>query len=286
MASYQELNNYFYNQFQRDLPRATISRWVTKGYVKGIKEKNIWNYDFDSFKQYIHSNEYQTKARSTKEKPKDYIGKTIGKLKVIGIVPKEEYDQQYNGTLMYCDCLNCGKKHIQVRFSYLTTNGNYHQETCGCGRKQRAFLASSRPGMREEFINQYKDNFEWFLFLHKLLVDSATDRYYINCPIEEYEEAIQQLEIDKQFLMVYNFWKAHKKESTYYDWAKPSLDHIIPKSKGGGNNFANLQVLTVFENLAKRDMTQEEWTEFKEKTHTTSDYFIENIMSERRENIV
>jgi hypothetical protein len=86
--------------------------------------------------------------------------------------------------------------------------------------------------------------------------------------------------------MVYSFWKAHEKEDTYYDWAKPSLDHIIPKSKGGGNNFTNLQVLTVFENLAKRDMTQKEWVEFKEKTHTTSDYFIENIMSERRENIV
>lgn len=52
---------------------------------------------------------------------------------------------------------------------------------------------------------------------------------------------------------------------------------MIPKSKGGTNELNNLQVLTVFENLAKRDMTWDEWNIFKEKTNTTSDYFIENI---------
>lgn len=288
MSSYQELNTYFTEKFGRELPRATIARWVKKGIVKGNKNKNIWDYDFDSFKQYVNSKEYDIKNRASKEKPENYIGKRIGDLEIISIVPKDEYLQNYKGTLMYCNCLRCGKKHFQVRFSYLTSNGNYHQETCGCGRKEKAFLASCRKDMRPEFLNEYKNNFEWFLFLHKLLVDSSTDRYYINCPIEEYEAAIKKLEIDKQFLVIYNFWKDHQKENTFYDWAKPSLDHIIPKSKGGGNEFSNLQVLTVFENLAKRDMTQEEWTEFKEKTHTTSDYFIENIIasSERRENIV
>lgn len=48
-------------------------------------------------------------------------------------------------------------------------------------------------------------------------------------------------------------------------------------SKGGSNNIDNLQYLTVFENLAKRDMTMEEWEQFKKDTHTTSDYFYESI---------
>ena len=63
-----------------------------------------------------------------------------------------------------------------------------------------------------------------------------------------------------------------------YDYAKPSLDHIIPKSKGGQNHYTNFQILTVYENLSKRDMTQDEWEEFKKQTNTTSDYFVENIL--------
>jgi hypothetical protein len=49
-------------------------------------------------------------------------------------------------------------------------------------------------------------------------------------------------------------------------------------SRGGTSKLSNLQILTVFENLAKRDMTMEEWNIFKEKTNTHSNYFIEEVM--------
>ena len=71
-------------------------------------------------------------------------------------------------------------------------------------------------------------------------------------------------------------WKErnNEKDTTFYDWYKPSLDHIVPKSRGGDNSLDNLQYLTVFENLSKRDMTMIEWEEFKQKTNTKSELFL------------
>ena len=76
------------------------------------------------------------------------------------------------------------------------------------------------------------------------------------------------------------FWKRQERlKNVFYDWAKPSIDHIIPKVKGGTNELNNLQFLTTFENLSKRDMTMEEWDSFKKITNTHSNYFIEEVMS-------
>jgi hypothetical protein len=47
--------------------------------------------------------------------------------------------------------------------------------------------------------------------------------------------------------------------NNYDKYKKPLIDQIIPKAKGGTNDLNNLQFLTWFENLSKRDMTQEEW---------------------------
>ena len=106
------------------------------------------------------------------------------------------------------------------------------------------------------------------------------DNYYgSKCSLSEYEEAINKIYNDKQFNIVYNFWQNNKnKTKTFYDLAKPSLDHILPLSRGGTSHLDNLQVLTVFENLAKRDMTMEEWNNFKKETNTRSAYFIEEVM--------
>ena len=83
---------------------------------------------------------------------------------------------------------------------------------------------------------------------------------------------------DINFNIIYKNWLEQDKDNTFYNWYKPSLDHIIPKSKGGTNNIDNLRFITVFENLAKRDMDLEEWEEFKNRTNTHSNLFIEEIV--------
>lgn len=206
----------------------------------------------------------------------DLCGKKVGKLTVISIVPKELRPSQNHGHYWYCDC-SCGTKHIMVPTAYLTGNGNYTQTSCGCDRKIKAFLSSTRNDITEEWINSF-DDFDKLLFIHSMISHSAgigIKEYQL----QDYKNIIIKLYNDKQFNAVYNFWLENKKNyTTFYDWAKPSLDHIIPRSRGGSDLADNLQVLTVFENLAKRDMTWSEWEDFKRVTNTHSNYYIESIM--------
>ena len=280
MATVKELREVYKKQYNKDFPQATLSRWVKEGKIK-VTKINSRNYDYnlDDFIRIINSKEYMTKCKALQEKPENYIGRIKGHLLIKSVVPKEEYLTNYAGTLMYCDCLSCGKKNVQVRFTYLSDNGNYDQLTCGCGRKVRAFLASAREGIDEEYLYSFED-FEKFLFIHKLLTHIIDNYYGTQCDLNEYKTAVQYFYNNNQFNKVYDFWQKHKNESsTFYDLAKPSIDHIIPLSRGGTSKLSNLQVLTVFENLAKRDMTMEEWNNFKKRTNTHSNYFIEEVMS-------
>lgn len=278
MATKQEINNYYKERFNKDIPSGTLTRWIKEGKLRAIKNNhNRYDYNFEDFVNIIEGKQYTQKFQATREKPNDYIGKTKGYLYIKGIVPKNEYQSNYNGTLMYCDCLACGKQNVQVRFTYLSDNGNYDQLSCGCNRKRRAFLATSRLGIDEEYLLKF-DDFEKFLLVHKLLTHISDNYYGVECDLNEYKEALEWLYNDKQFNKIYNFWHNQERSATFYDLSKPSLDHIIPLSRGGSSHYSNLQVLTVFENLAKRDMTMDEWNDFKIKTNTHSNFFIEEVM--------
>ena len=200
----------------------------------------------------------------------DITGQRFGKLVALELVPREERTWSNKERAWRCRC-DCGNIVI-VRQRSL--RGARMTQSCGCVRKIEAFIATNGiKGLEREYLESFED-FDKFLFIHKAI---RTLRELNTFSLEEYKEYIEYFYYDKQFNLVYSFWKKQERDNTFYDWAKPSPDHIIPKSRGGGNEKENIHFLTVFENLAKRDMTLEEWNDFKIKTNTSSDYFIEKI---------
>ena len=201
----------------------------------------------------------------------DITGQRFGRLVAVELIPKEERTWSNKERAWRCKC-DCGNEVI-VRQRSL--RGARMTQSCGCVRKIEAFLATNGiKGLDREYLETFS-NFDKFLFLHKAIRSTIGIELM---SLEEYKGYINYFYNDFQFNAVYDFWKKQERANTFYDWAKPSLDHIIPWSRGGRHNKENLHFLTVFENLAKRDMTMEEWTEFKQKTNTMSDYFIEQIL--------
>ena len=201
----------------------------------------------------------------------DITGQRFGRLVAIELIPKEERTWSNKERAWRCKC-DCGNEVI-VRQRSL--RGARMTQSCGCVRKLEAFLATNGvKGLDREYLESFGD-FDKFLFIHKAIRSTIGIELM---SLEEYKDYIEHFYYDDQFNAVYDFWEKQERTNTFYDWAKPSLDHIVPWSKGGRHNKENLHFLTVFENLSKRDMTMEEWNIFKKTTNTKSDYFIENIM--------
>lgn len=201
----------------------------------------------------------------------DLTGQRFGRLTVLRLIPKEERTWSNKEKAYECLC-DCGNKCIVRQRSLLTARMT---RSCGCLRNIDGFIKTNGiKGLTEEWLFTFED-FDKFLLIHRLL---RTNINMLSINKEKYMDYMNYFYYQNQFNKVYNFWKKEEKLNTFYDWAKPSIDHIIPKSKGGNSEKENLQFLTTFENLAKRDMTMEEWNNFKIRTNTHSQYFIEEIM--------
>lgn len=201
----------------------------------------------------------------------DITGQRFGRLTAIRLIPREERTWSNKERAWLCKC-DCGNECIVRQRSLLCTRMT---RSCGCLRKIDAFLATTNiQGLTEEYLLSF-DNFEKFLFIHRSIIQNIN---LVNIEKDKYKDYIEYFYFQTNFNKIYNFWLNQKRGSTFYDLAKPSIDHIIPKSRGGSNKLSNLQFLTVFENLAKRDMTMAEWNQFKKATNTQSTYFIEEIL--------
>lgn len=102
-----------------------------------------------------------------------------------------------------------------------------------------------------EFLERFKD-FDKLKFLNKSI---SRKRDFGDIATEYYKSFIEHFYNDEQFNKIYNNWIISGNQKLL----RPSLDHMLPKSRGGSEELENLQFITWFENFSKRDMTQDEW---------------------------
>lgn len=114
-----------------------------------------------------------------------------------------------------------------------------------------------------EWLLQFED-FNKLKVLNEVIT-KRFDRWDVST--EWYKEYIGRSYKDANFNTIYEAWVRSGKEK----YRKPSLDHIIPKAKGGTNALDNLQFMTWFENRCKNDMDQDEWVAIK---NNIKEYFI------------
>lgn len=129
--------------------------------------------------------------------------------------------------------------------------------------KQRLHIISGMLNLSDD-LSEFESDVDRFLLLKALAIRSIPNKN-----IDEILKFIRYFFTDNQFNKVYDNWKKIK-----LNLAKPSIDHIIPMSRGGSSNLSNFQILTWFENRTKNNMTEEEWSDFKKKTNTHSDLFV------------
>lgn len=111
-----------------------------------------------------------------------------------------------------------------------------------------------------EFLKQFED-IDRLKTLNLILTRDRVSKHFDE---RKYMEFISRFYDDPKFVKQFNEFK---KTGNKYD--KPSLDHIIPLSRGGEWEIGNLQIVSWFENRAKCDMTQGEFDKMINK------YFIE-----------
>jgi len=122
----------------------------------------------------------------------------------------------------------------------------------------KRMVKSLRFDITLEWLSKFTDTVKLKL-MHKMIENKGPLKTPPITTTQQYIRFVEHFYDDLQFNSVYLKWiKSGKKH-----YKRPSIDHIIPKSRGGENRISNYQILPWFENKAKGTMTQDEWIEIK-----------------------
>jgi hypothetical protein len=111
-----------------------------------------------------------------------------------------------------------------------------------------------------EYLMKYKD-IDKLSMLNKLITN-RDNRF--NFDTETYLKYLEKFYHCERFEKIYRLWLVNDKEPM----RKPSIDHIIPKSKGGKENcIDNMQIITWFANRAKGNCLPDQWQSIIDNIH-------------------
>ena len=83
--------------------------------------------------------------------------------------------------------------------------------------------------------------------------------YRMNVTTDMYMEYVNRFYTCENFNRIYMLWLKNDKHTL----RKPSLDHIVPRSKTKNDELDNFQFLTWMENYCKSNLDQETWNHVK-----------------------
>ena len=169
-------------------------------------------------------------------------------------------DLYLSGKSMRCIAIELGTNHKLVS-RVLKRNGIETRKSknlmgvkkfdCAIERNYNNMASHLRFDVTAHWLMQFKD-FDKLKLLNEVITNRS-GRWSVST--EWYISYINRFYYDEQFNKIYLAWLSSGK----LKYKKPSIDHIIPKSKGGDESLDNLQFLTWFENRCKNNMSQSEW---------------------------
>lgn len=108
-----------------------------------------------------------------------------------------------------------------------------------------------------EFLQQFSD-VEKLKILNRIIRNTRLPDWFSD---NDYKNYIKKFYYDEKFNRTYSNWLEEGKKK----YAKPSIDHIKPLSKGGTWDLYNLQIIPWCINKAKSDFMPEEWEYIRQK---------------------